>query len=97
MADNQIQTPFRCDGSTSEQRMEQAGYNNIASYGENAYAYATSAEQAMQAFLIDWGVPSDGHRINIQQPGVSPQTHFVTRASASSRPTPATRLSAPWS
>jgi hypothetical protein len=25
----------------------------------------------MQAFLFDWGVPSDGHRINIQQPGVS--------------------------
>ena len=30
----------------------------------------------MQAFLIDWGVPSDGHRINIQQPGVSAQNAF---------------------
>ena len=33
--------------------------------------------EAMQAFLIDWGVPSDGHRINIQQPGVSPQNAYT--------------------
>ena len=31
----------------------------------------------MEAFLIDWGVPSDGHRINIQQPGVAPQDAFT--------------------
>ena len=53
-----------------------AGYTNVASSGENAYAYSTSAEEAMQAFLIDWGVPSDGHRINIQQPGVSAQNAY---------------------
>ena len=70
-ANNQIQTHTGAGGSSSEQRMQQAGYNNIASSGENAYAYSTSVEEAMQAFLIDWGVPSDGHRINIQQPGVS--------------------------
>ena len=55
---------------------EQAGYNNIASSSENAFAYSTSVEEAMQAFLIDWGVPSDGHRINIQQPGVSAQNAY---------------------
>ena len=76
MSDNQIQSHTGANGSTSQQRMQQAGYNNMASNGENAYAYATSAEQAMQAFLIDWGVPSDGHRINIQQPGVSAQNAF---------------------
>ena len=57
--------------------MTAAGYTNITSSAENAYAYATSAEEAMQAFLIDWGVPSDGHRINIQQPGVAPQNAFT--------------------
>ncbi len=70
-ANNQIQSHTGAGGSSSQQRMQQAGYNNIASSGENAFAYSTSVEEAMQAFLIDWGVPSDGHRINIQQPGVS--------------------------
>jgi hypothetical protein len=75
-ADNQIQSHTGANGSTSVQRMEQAGYTNIVSNGENAYAYATTPLEAMQAFLIDWGVPSDGHRINIQQPGVAPQNAF---------------------
>ncbi len=73
MADNQIQSHTGAGGSSPEQRMEQSGYTDITSSAENAYAYATSPEEAMQAFLIDWGVPSDGHRINIQQPGVSAQ------------------------
>ena len=60
-----------------QDRMTAAGYTNITSSAENAYAYATSAEEAMQAFLIDWGVPSDGHRINIQQPGVAQQNAFT--------------------
>jgi hypothetical protein len=76
MANNQIQSHYGPGGSTPQQRMVAAGYNNITSSSENAYAYATSAEEAMQAFLIDWGVPSDGHRINIQQPGVSAQNAF---------------------
>ncbi len=71
MANNQIQSHTGADGSSPQQRMEAAGYTNITSSGENAFAYATSSEEAMQAFLIDWGVPSDGHRINIQQPGVA--------------------------
>jgi uncharacterized protein YkwD len=77
MADNQIQSHTGPGGSSPQDRMTAAGYTNITSSAENAYAYATSAEEAMQAFMIDWGVPSDGHRINIQQPGVAPQNAFT--------------------
>ncbi len=77
MADNQIQSHTGAGGSSPQQRMAAAGYSNITSSAENAYAYATSPVQAMQAFLIDWGVPSDGHRINIQQPGVAAQNAFT--------------------
>ena len=77
MADNQIQSHTGADGSSPQQRMTAAGYTNITSSAENAYAYATSPEQAMEAFLIDWGVPSDGHRINIQQPGVAARNAFT--------------------
>jgi uncharacterized protein YkwD len=76
-ADNQIQSHTGSGGSSPQDRMTAAGYTNIISSAENAYAYATSAEEAMQAFLLDWGVPSDGHRINIQQPGVSAQNAFT--------------------
>jgi uncharacterized protein YkwD len=76
MADNQIQSHTGAGGSSPAQRMQAAGYTNIQSSAENAYAYSTSPEEAMQAFLFDWGVPSDGHRINIQQPGVAPQDSF---------------------
>ena len=77
MADNQIQSHTGANGSNPQQRMTAAGYSNISSSAENAYAYSTSPEEAMQAFLIDWGVPSDGHRINIQQPGVAPQNAYT--------------------
>ena len=79
------------------QRMQAAGYTNIAPTAENAYAYSTSAEEAMQAFLIDWGVPSDGHRINIQQPGVSAQNAYRDVGIGIVRPTRAIRRSARWS
>jgi uncharacterized protein YkwD len=77
MADNQVQSHYGAGGSTPQQRMTAAGYTNITSSAENAYAYASSPAEAMEAFLIDWGVPSDGHRINIQQPGVSPGDAFT--------------------
>ena len=41
------------------------------STGENAYAYSTSVDEAMQAFLLDWGVSDQGHRRNLLQPNVS--------------------------
>ncbi len=76
MANTQVQSHTGSNGSSPQQRMEQAGYNNIASTRENAFAYASDVQEAMQAFLIDWGNPSDGHRDNIQQPGVSAQNAF---------------------
>jgi hypothetical protein len=71
MATNQFQSHTGSDGSTPDQRMQQAGYTNASSSGENAFAYATSIDEAMQAFLIDWGVSDAGHRRNILQPDVS--------------------------
>jgi hypothetical protein len=73
MSDHQVQSHLGANGSTSQQRMQAAGYTDMISNAENAFAYASSPMEAMQAFLIDWGVPSDGHRITIQQPGVAPQ------------------------
>ncbi len=75
-ASNQVQSHTGSDGSTTSQRIQQAGYGNATSNGENTYAYGTSVMESMQAFLMDWGVPSDGHRINIQQPGVSPSDAY---------------------
>jgi uncharacterized protein YkwD len=77
-ADTQTQTHTGSGGSTTQQRIEAAGYTNPTSSGENTYAFATSVLESMQAFLIDWGVPSDGHRINIQQPGVSAQNAYTS-------------------
>jgi uncharacterized protein YkwD len=76
MANTQVQSHTGSNGSSPQQRMQQAGYNNISSSAENAFAYASDVQQAMEAFLIDWGNPSDGHRDNIQQPGVSQQNAF---------------------
>ncbi len=65
MAVNGFQSHVGSDGSSIEQRISDAGYNNRASYGENAFAYADSVDQAMQAFLVDYGNPGKGHRNNI--------------------------------
>src|SRR6185312_6829254 len=47
-----------------------------ASDGENAYAYAQSVDQAMEAFLIDWGVSDLGHRRNLLQPDATPDQYY---------------------
>lgn len=75
-ADAGVQSHSGAGGSGLTDRLTQAGYKDIKSSGEDIYAYSTSAEEAMQAFLIDWGVASDGHRLNIQQPGTSPQDAY---------------------
>ena len=88
MATNQFQSHTGSDGSTPDQRMQQAGYTDASSTGENAYAYATSVDEAMQAFLIDWGVSDQGHRRNLLQPNVSSSNAYQTWASAlPARPT----------
>jgi uncharacterized protein YkwD len=75
MASNGFQSH---DGSTAatrtvENRLDNAGYANRVSYGENGFAYTRGTGEkavvnSMQAFLIDWGVAGSPHRKNIQQP-----------------------------
>lgn len=67
-ADNGFQSHTGSDGSSLEDRLNNAGYTSRGAYGENAYAYADSVDQAMQAFLVDYGVSSKGHRQNIYNP-----------------------------
>lgn len=71
MASGGFQAHNGSDGSTPPQRIATDGYNNAVSSGENVYAYASSVDQAMEAFLLDWGVSDAGHRTNILEPGVS--------------------------
>jgi uncharacterized protein YkwD len=68
MADAGYQSHDGTDGTTPAKRMERAGYASASASAENAFAYATSADEAMKAFLLDWGVPDEGHRRNLQQP-----------------------------
>ena len=76
MADNQYQSHTGSDGSSADDRIKASGYTNAKSTGENAYAYAGSVDNAMQAFLYDWGVSDAGHRRNLLQPGVSAGDSF---------------------
>jgi uncharacterized protein YkwD len=57
-------------------RIANAGYANASSYGENTYAWADNADEAMLSFLFDWGVSDHGHYANIMQPGVSAQNAY---------------------
>ncbi len=76
MANSGVQSHTGSQGSTPPQRIESAGYSNPASTGENVYAYASSVDQAMEAFLLDWGVSDAGHRANLLQPNVSAQNAY---------------------
>jgi uncharacterized protein YkwD len=76
MANTRVQSHSGSDGSTINSRISNAGYSNASSVGENAYAYGTSVDEAMQAFLFDWGVADKGHRRNLLQPNVSADNAF---------------------
>ncbi|WP_165071639.1 CAP domain-containing protein [Paludisphaera rhizosphaerae] len=76
MAANQYQSHTGSDGSSADDRIANSGYN-ATSTGENAFAYADSVDNAMQAFLYDWGVSDAGHRRNLLQPGVSADNSFT--------------------
>ncbi|MFO0958473.1 MAG: CAP domain-containing protein [Isosphaeraceae bacterium] len=65
MATNGFQSHVGSDGSTIEQRLDQAGYTNRSTQGENAFAYSNSVDDAMRAFLVDYGVGDKGHRRTI--------------------------------
>lgn len=75
-ASNGVQSHTGANGSSLEQRLDQAGYTNRTTDGENAYAYSSSVDQAMEAFLIDWGVASHGHRDNILQPNTATEDAY---------------------
>ncbi len=77
MANTRTQSHEGSDGSTINSRISNAGYLNATSAGENAYAYATNVDEAMQAFLLDWGVADKGHRRNLLQPNVSADDAFT--------------------
>ncbi|HKM52114.1 MAG TPA: CAP domain-containing protein, partial [Isosphaeraceae bacterium] len=77
MANNNFQSHTGSDGSSAQDRMEKAGYTNPATGGENVYAYAKSVDNAMQAFLFDWGVADQGHRRNIQQFNTSANNQYT--------------------
>lgn len=67
-AENGFQSHVGSDGTTLEDRLDRAGYTSRDAYSENVYAYADSVDQAMQAFLVDFGVSSKGHRKNLFNP-----------------------------
>lgn len=70
------QTHTGANNTSLEQRLDGAGYTNRLSDGENAYAYSKSVDHAMDAFLIDWGVFSKGHRNNLLQPDSTPDHYY---------------------
>jgi uncharacterized protein YkwD len=76
MANNGFQSHSGSDGSSPSQRIQQAGYTSASASAENVYSYGTSVDEAMEAFLVDWGVSGNGHRNNLLQPGVSAQNAF---------------------
>ncbi len=63
MRDNKFQDHYGSDGSDPGQRIEEAGYD-WRGYGENVFAHGENVEHAHAAFLVDWNVPSLGHRKN---------------------------------
>lgn len=75
-ADMGKQTHQGADGKSFEQRLDSVGYTGRTSSGENAFAYADSVNDAMQAFLFDWGVPDNGHFRNIVEPDKSTADAF---------------------
>jgi uncharacterized protein YkwD len=76
MFNNNFQSHTGSDGSSLGDRISNAGYGSASSEGEDAFAYATSVENSIEAFLLDWGVSDDGHYRNIMQPGTSAQNAF---------------------
>ena len=69
------QTHTGANGSSLGDRLKAANYN-LATAGENTYAYANDVDQAMQSFLFDWGVADRGHYKNLLQPDVSAQKSY---------------------
>ncbi|MFM7319688.1 MAG: CAP domain-containing protein [bacterium] len=75
-ANSGVQTHSGPNGMDLNARMAANGYDGEVLSTENAYAFAQSVDNAMQAFLMDWGVADKGHRRNIQQTNVGKDQSF---------------------
>jgi len=64
MQQNDFQDHYGTDGGGPGQRISAAGYQYRLA-GENVYSYAYSLDYCHAGFLVDWGVPTLGHRNNI--------------------------------
>src|SRR5262249_12752079 len=76
MANTKVQSHNGSDGSDLGTRLNRVGYTQRGNISENAYAYADSDDNAMDAFLHDWGNPQKGHLNNLLQPGASKNDSF---------------------
>lgn len=62
-----VQSHYGPNGEDLGDRLDKVGYDSYSSAAENVFSSARSVDNAMQAFLIDWNNPGQGHRQNIQQ------------------------------
>ena len=65
MADHDFQGHTGSGGSSFTDRIAIAGYFGWNAIAENVYAYTDSVPHGHAGFVVDWGVPSLGHRRNI--------------------------------
>jgi len=65
MADHDFQGHTGSGGSSFTDRIATAGYSGWNAVAENVYAYSDSVPHGHAGFVVDWGVPSLGHRHNI--------------------------------
>lgn len=77
MASKNFQSHDGSDGSNLDTRLDRAGYVNRVSSAENAFAYAKSVRNAMQAFLYDWGVSGKWHRKTLLEPETAPEKQYT--------------------
>ena len=67
MKENDYQSHTSKNGDTFIDRITKAGYLGFNTAGENIFAYANGVFNGHVAFIVDYGVPNLGHRLNILQ------------------------------
>ncbi len=72
MADHDFQGHTGSSGSSFTDRLASAGYTGWNAAAENVYAYTESVPHGHAGFVVDWGVPSLGHRQNIMNFAAGP-------------------------
>lgn len=63
LRDNNLQSHTGTDGSTLGSRVTDSGYQWRA-LAENVFSYGRNLDYSHAGFVVDWGVPSLGHRNN---------------------------------